>query len=130
MLPRCLIWVNDPHRLSCMLQVNAKAAARMLAGQKRSAPEGEEAQATQPGLVDDPRFQAMFEREDFAIDEDAKEYRALHPNRGMQLLHKQKTIVYQSPCRQRVDYSPVITTSTSTATPNLVSHGGGRWLRS
>ena len=54
----------------------------MLSGQKRPAPEGEEGQDAEQGPVDDPRFKAMFEREDFAIDEDAQEYRALHPNRG------------------------------------------------
>ncbi|KAK9867222.1 hypothetical protein WJX84_009551 [Apatococcus fuscideae] len=62
-------------------KVNAKAAARMLSGQKRSGKEGEAGGAAEPGLVDDPRFSAMFERDEFAIDEDAQEYRALHPNR-------------------------------------------------
>ncbi|KAK9867626.1 hypothetical protein WJX84_003781 [Apatococcus fuscideae] len=62
-------------------KVNAKAAARMLAGQKNAGPDGEKAGAAEPGLVDDPRFKAMFEQDDFAIDEDTKEYRALHPNR-------------------------------------------------
>ena len=60
--------------------MNAKAAARMLAGQKRAAPEASD--AAEPDAVGDPRFKAMFEREDFAIDETAAEYRALHPNRG------------------------------------------------
>ena len=60
----------------------------MLSGQKRSGKEGEAGGAAEPGLVDDPRFSAMFERDEFAIDEDAQEYRALHPNRGKAPQHR------------------------------------------
>lgn len=71
------------------LQVNAQAAARILAeqagvdlgegGKKRKGGAGA---AGGPSLLEDDRFKAMFEDPEFAIDERSAEWKLLHPNTG------------------------------------------------
>lgn len=59
-----------------VMQVNAAMAARLLDDKKASAA----GQAGGSGLLADDRFKRMFEDPAFAIDEDAQEFRSLHPN--------------------------------------------------
>lgn len=81
-----------------LVQVNALAAARLMAaeakaGPKRAAELGEEEAAaedgsaakkrkTNPSLLQDERFGAMFEDPAFEIDPESEEYKILHPNAG------------------------------------------------
>eukprot|EP00955_Chlamydomonas_euryale_P025126 264597-Chlamydomonas_euryale.AAC.1 len=73
-------------------RVNARVAARILAEQEGGGGEGGDGDGGEgpavvkgkKGLVANPladaRFAAMFEEEDFAVDEQSAEYRLLHPN--------------------------------------------------
>ena len=77
------------------LQVNRKLAAQaMLDARKREAEDMEELEGepsakkrkpSGPSVLEDPRFQALFEDPSFAVDEEADEYKTLHPNAGRQL---------------------------------------------
>ncbi|KAF5831191.1 hypothetical protein DUNSADRAFT_13468 [Dunaliella salina] len=81
-------------------QVNARMAAKLMAQEAEAAaaaagdpaaiaalkkkgalPQSGEA-APVPNIMADKRFGAMFEDADFMVDENAEEYRALHPNAG------------------------------------------------
>ncbi|KAK9820064.1 hypothetical protein WJX72_005625 [[Myrmecia] bisecta] len=65
-------------------KVNARAAARILASQAEA--EGEDgdkkrkAKRALPNLMADERFKSMFQDPAFDIDEEAEEYKMLHPN--------------------------------------------------
>lgn len=77
-------------------QVNAKVAAKLLAQQADATAEQEGGAADGTTHADasvrkrrgelvanplaDDRFKAMFEEEDFVVDEESAEYRLLHPN--------------------------------------------------
>ena len=85
-----------PHSHCCLfLQVNRKLAAQaMLDARKREAEDMEELEGepsakkrkpSGPSVLEDPRFQALFEDPSFAVDEEADEYKTLHPNAGRQL---------------------------------------------
>lgn len=65
-----------------MLQVNAMFAAKIMADTE--APEGgkKKAKPEQNDLLTDERFQNLFEDPAYAIDEQAEEYKVLHPNAG------------------------------------------------
>ena len=77
------------------VQVNRKLAAQaMLDARKREAEDMEELEGepsakkrkpSGPSVLEDPRFQALFEDPSFAVDEEADEYKTLHPNAGRQL---------------------------------------------
>ena len=77
------------------LQVNRKLAAQaMLDARKREAedmvelegePSAKKRKPSGPSVLEDPRFQALFEDPSFAVDEEADEYKTLHPNAGRQL---------------------------------------------
>jgi NUC153 domain len=88
-------WRTSVVRGACVGQVNAAAAARLMLGRKGGAAaddddDDEEDAGGEPSkrrrLAADPmaddRFKAMFEDEDFAIDEEADDYKILHPNAG------------------------------------------------
>lgn len=87
--PGALNWQPPPCPLCCAPQVNAQAAARILAeqagvdlgegGKKRKGGAGA---AGGPTLLEDDRFKAMFEDPEFAIDERSAEWKLLHPNTG------------------------------------------------
>jgi hypothetical protein len=71
------------------VQVNAQAAARILAEQAGLEPEegGKKKRRSGkdgagPTLLDDDRFKVMFEDPEFAIDERSTEWKLLHPNMG------------------------------------------------
>ena len=56
-------------------KVNAEVAAKLLADAEQ-----DNSKADKPGLLGDERFAKMFEDRDFAIDENAEDYKLLHPN--------------------------------------------------
>lgn len=56
-------------------KVNADVAAKILAEAEQ-----DESEAGKAGLLGDERFAKMFEDKDFAIDENANDYKLLHPN--------------------------------------------------
>ena len=64
------------------MQVNAAMAARLLEDKKggQGAKGAKAGQAEGNGLLADDRFKPMFEDPAFAIDEDAEEFKSLHPN--------------------------------------------------
>lgn len=71
------------------VQVNRKLAAQaMLDARKREAedlegePSAKKRKPSGPSVLEDPRFQALFEDPSFAVDEEADEYKTLHPNAG------------------------------------------------
>ena len=78
-----------------LVQVNRKLAAQaMLDARKREAEDMEEVEGepsakkrkpSGPSVLEDPRFQALFEDPSFAVDEEADEYKTLHPNAGRRL---------------------------------------------
>eukprot|EP00197_Chlamydomonas_leiostraca_P004092 CAMPEP_0202871522 /NCGR_PEP_ID=MMETSP1391-20130828/18922_1 /ASSEMBLY_ACC=CAM_ASM_000867 /TAXON_ID=1034604 /ORGANISM="Chlamydomonas leiostraca, Strain SAG 11-49" /LENGTH=663 /DNA_ID=CAMNT_0049552351 /DNA_START=89 /DNA_END=2076 /DNA_ORIENTATION=- len=88
-------------------KVNTKVAARLTAQQAEVeaaaagdaaaraalkkkgllAPDG---QPVAPNAMADDRFKAMFEDADFVVDEEADEYKALHPNAGERAAHKRE----------------------------------------
>ena len=65
--------------VSGCLQVNAAMAARLLED-KKGGPSAKAGQAEGNGLLADDRFKPMFEDPAFTIDEDAEEFKSLHPN--------------------------------------------------
>ena len=81
--------------LLLVVQVNRKLAAQaMLDARKREAEDTEELEGepsakkrkpSGPSVLEDPRFQALFEDPSFAVDEEADEYKTLHPNAGRRL---------------------------------------------
>lgn len=94
--PVCAVSVPIHHRppsARARLQVNAKAAARLLLQQEAATVDAAVAdtqkaaaagrtKAPAPNPLADDRFKAMFEDAAFTIDERSEEYRALHPNVG------------------------------------------------
>ena len=64
------------------MQVNALYAAKALADDDVDEAIKKKGKSEQASVMADERFQTMFEDPAFAIDEQADEYKVLHPNAG------------------------------------------------
>lgn len=76
-----------------LVQVNALYAAKVLADSE-GGDGAKKAKTGQENVLADERFKTMFEDPAFAIDEQADEYKVLHPNAGNFQLQKYIYIAY------------------------------------
>ena len=85
-----------------MVQVNKKLAAQALLQQaaEEAAPtdSSNKKRKVLPSVLEDDRFNAMFEDPSYTVDEAAEEYKFHHPNAGISLLHHKHTSIVGMPC--------------------------------